>query len=98
MLVYRSQQQIASPSQLLAGFRDRLKRCESIGPADHGRVVELLVDFQELEVGVADALCPEQDLDCRLMRRFRRAGLSLAHIFYLSWKGVADRIGGWSAR
>src|SRR5262249_43324143 len=29
---------------------------------------------------------------------FRQAGLSLAHLFYLSWKGIADRIGGWVAR
>ncbi|MFP5212386.1 MAG: hypothetical protein ACLGPL_03305, partial [Acidobacteriota bacterium] len=86
MIVYRSHQQDTSPDACFSRMRGILGVLET-GSADHDRAVELLVEFGELEAGVADAVCPKEDSDGLIVRAFRQAGLLAARVLCLSWEG-----------
>ncbi|MGE0127373.1 MAG: hypothetical protein AB7U82_04625 [Blastocatellales bacterium] len=90
MIVYRSTKQTVSVSHLLARFRADLARYERGGLANHDQAVALLVDFGEIEAGVADALSPEMDFDCATLRVFRRTSLLAGRVFCASWRREID--------
>lgn len=93
MIVYRSTKQTFEVSRLLARFRGDLARYERGGFANHDQAVALLIDFGEIEAGVADALSPEADSDCPTLRAFRRMSLLVGRVFCLSWRKERGRIG-----
>ncbi len=92
MIVYHSTKQTAVVSQLLARFRADLERYARNGLASHDQAVALLIDFGEIEAGVADALSPEADSDCATLRAFRRMSLLLGRMFCLSWRREIGQI------
>jgi len=92
MIVYRSTKRAVEVSHLLARFRDDLARYERGGMANHDQAVALLIDFGEIEAGVAGALSPETDCDCPALRAFRRMSLLIGRVFCLSWGRENRRI------
>lgn len=82
MIVYRNQERAASSIELLADLRRRLES----GPSGHDEMVELLIDFGELESGVAEALCPDADTPSEILDAFREASALLGHAFCFSWR------------
>jgi hypothetical protein len=90
MIVYRAQEQTTGPSQLLARIRITLQQNGQGELTDHGQVVELLIDFGELEAGVVDALCPERDSDSQVAQALRQTNVLLGHAFYHSWRRAGE--------
>src|SRR5262245_19506379 len=98
MIVYRHHSKSARPSELLNRFRDNLRRYRFAANPDHASAVELLIDFQEIEVGVVDAICPDRDFDAQLIRLFRQSSVALAHLLYFSWRGQSHGAEQWFVR
>ncbi|HWQ34162.1 MAG TPA: hypothetical protein VNQ79_15030 [Blastocatellia bacterium] len=95
MLVYRSAQRTVCTASLLAELNRGLKLLAQRGCADHELATELLIEFGELEAGVADALCPELDSDDQRLRVLRQTSLLLGHVLNLSWEHRTDEIRPW---
>src|SRR5215471_987049 len=97
MVVYKSARQTNSTAQLFARWRARLQRYAAGDLACHTQVVTLWIDVGALEAGIADALCPERDTDCRAVRACRQMSLLLGHLLVLSWTRQTAAIRPWLA-
>lgn len=88
MIVYRPQDQVVSTMDLLGSLCEKFRRVEQRTRIDHSAIQEILIDFGELEAGIADALCPEFDFAPEEMRVLRRAAHFLGHVFYRTWRDL----------
>ena len=86
MLVYRDQKQTIAVRQTLASLR----RLADSSAFDHDHAVELLVEFGQLEAGIADTLYAERDAPDPILDPFRRTSLLLGHVLYHSWRGTGE--------
>lgn len=98
MIVYRTQEQTVDPLPLLANILAKLDSIRQSHFVEHERVVEVLIDFGELEAAVADALCADIDHNNRVLQEFRKVSLLLGHIFYNSWKKTEGGVENWVNR
>lgn len=78
MLVYRDQKRDIP-------VRETLVQLSSARAMDHDAVVSLLIEFGELETGIADALEPERDANGPILREFRRTSALIGQLFLCSW-------------
>jgi hypothetical protein len=92
MIVYRETKQTTLIAESFERFRADLEQYARNGLASHDQAVALLIDFGEIEAGVADALSPEADSDCATLRAFRRMSLLLGRMFCLSWRREIGQI------
>ncbi len=85
MLVYRNQAKSINTLNKLAHVGALIAELER-GKWDHERALELLIEFGELEAGIADALSPQKDGVQPTERAFREASLLLGHAYFHSWR------------
>ena len=95
MIVYRTQEQTVDPLPLLANILAKLDSIRQSHFVEHERVVEVLIDFGELEAAVADALCADIDHNNRVLQEFRKVSLLLGPIFSNSWKKTEGGVANW---
>ena len=95
MIVYRATKQTFSTAPLIARLEAGLSRCLQSLHADHDVVRELLIDAGELEAGLTDALCVNEDSVSALSQRLRQISLALGHSLYLSWFRRVDEAREW---
>jgi hypothetical protein len=88
MIVYRAQDRVAATAELLGGICEKFRAIERRTAPDHAGIQDLLIDFGELEAGVADALCPEFDTASPELRALRHAAHCLGHVFHRTWRDV----------
>jgi hypothetical protein len=80
MLTYRTHDESVDPRIGLAGCLDRARRLADKARPDHGTAVGLLIDFGELEAGIADSLFPDRDGQSAQAETWRRAALAVGHL------------------
>lgn len=97
MLVYRTSRRPSGTAALLRAFREETERLAT-APRGHGEIRDLLVAFDELESGVADALNPEVDDEGGVEQAFRMAALELGRAFVASQGGRDKEVRGWMRR
>ncbi len=86
MLVYRNNRRPRRSADLLASLMAETARLAA-GTPSHDAIRDLIVAFDALEGGVADALNPEMDGTGPLQSEFRRISLALAGVFLYSLAG-----------
>ncbi len=85
MLVYRNQTRSVNTGDKLADIRALVRGLER-SEWDHARALELVIEFGELEAGIADALSPLKDVVDSTTCAFRKASLLLGRAYYHSWR------------
>ncbi len=85
MLVYRNQAELMRTEERVRQVRSLIFESAE-GQWDHARVTELLLEFGELEAGIADALAPQKDGVHPTMRALREASLLAGHAYFHSWR------------
>lgn len=90
MLIYREADRPGQPALLLAQLAARLQALTGGGACPHAALVELLIDFGELESAVADAACPAEDELLPVLDDFGQLSVMLGRLFWRSWRQGLD--------
>lgn len=90
MIVFTKQERRTCPETCLSEISAILGRLEG-DPARHEHALELLMEWGELESGIADALFIESDSIEQIALSSREIALLIGRLFYLSWEGEVQR-------
>jgi hypothetical protein len=79
MIVYRENRRRVSVADGLAKLGS---------PGGHEQIRDQLIEFGQLESGIADHICPDRDLLDPRLDQLRNVSLALGRTFYRSWRGL----------
>jgi hypothetical protein len=90
MIVYGEAEWEADPRGLLRDIARRLRDLSSTAGDRHDALRAELIRLGEVEAGLGDALCPDEDRILPKLERLRRISVQLGRLFWRSWRGSVD--------
>ncbi len=94
MIVYRDCERTVCPGTLLRRCMQIARGIAEGSSGEHAQVVALLIEFGELEAGLADAWFPSADGCSPGADACRRAALAVGDMFRASWLGEGRQVEG----
>ena len=91
MIVFRKQEKLLNTRERLISIRKIIQNLDC-GKPDHQAVVELLIEFAELESAVTDVFCMERDDLHELLSPLRELSILNGLLLYHSWVGKAESL------
>lgn len=92
MIVFRKKEESVQSREKIESVRNLLIRMSSLREPSHEAIVELLIEFAELETAVADILCMQRETVHPLAEILREQALVCGELLRLSWKGETDAL------
>lgn len=92
MIVFRKREELIESREKAESIRKLLLRMGGVREPSHEAVVELFIEFAELETAVADMLCMDGENVLPLSRALRELALLCGEILRLSWTGKTDAL------